>query len=620
MAQFFSPTSRPRSQGTPPWFLSWRAGGWPGGLRVVLVGVLWGLGAGPGWAVETIGIEWGWFRQQVAIADIQQVLDTGEIPDSLGLWGRLLTPTLQATLRNPLSLEPVVGDRFLADLQTSQQGQRLSQALQRLAPGLSPSALQTAFTTAVASEAPFNSLDLLRALPGDTLTLHGPSLLSALTLTTLAHLEQTALSHLLQQAIPENSPWGQALDPAQPGDQPYEYWELVVRGGDRPIPVDLYLPEQSQGPLVVLSHGFGADRFFLRYLAEHLASHGLTVAAIEHPGSNVQALMADSGPLLPPTELIRRPQEVSQVLDRLGELNSSTYPFRGRINLEAVTLVGHSLGGYTGLALAGATLDLPALSQSCQDLGITRFTPADWLQCTTLDLEPEIPDLKDDRITQLVILNPIIGDLFGSQGVSGVRIPTLMVTSTQDGVTPASSQQFRPFEQLAGPKALVAVIGATHLSVGSPENINPAITQIPFMPEVPASTTAPLRQYLQGVVLSFVQQSGSRGDRYRPFLSMAYAQRFTQPDLAFYYGETLPAPLQHWLTAQNHWQANLGPTGERLASLAHLQWLNQQQAWGRSLDRLGRQIMAQWPLSTLLGQTPRSQPEPQGQVGRGGGS
>jgi predicted dienelactone hydrolase len=84
----------------------------------------------------------------------------------------------------------------------------------------------------------------------------------------------------------------------------------------------------STSPLVVISHGFGADRSFLGYLARHLASHGVTVAAIEHPGSNASRLFAEHlgsspvglpglDPLLPASEFIATPEDVSFLLDRL---------------------------------------------------------------------------------------------------------------------------------------------------------------------------------------------------------------------------------------------------------------------------------------------------------------
>ncbi|NJL85142.1 MAG: alpha/beta fold hydrolase [Leptolyngbyaceae cyanobacterium SM1_1_3] len=308
------------------------------------------------------------------------------------------------------------------------------------------------------------------------------------------------------------------------------------------MPVDIYWSEQNNGPLVVLSHGFGADRRFLAYVAKHLASYGLTVVAIEHPGSNVSALSAteldprasrEPSRILPATEFIDRPKDVSFVLDQLARLNQYSFALRGKLNTRQVTLIGHSLGGYTGLALAGARLDIQALKRSCSNLIPVGLSPADWLQCAAVDLPRQTYDLSDERIQQVVAMNPITGDLFGSQGLSQVTVPTLILTSTNDGVTPTIKQQLRPFSQLAGSKYLVAVIGGTHLSVGDPDNINPALQQIPFMPELQGEETQHVRQFLQGLLLSFVKQETPEAALYSPFLSAAYAQSESTPDYRF---------------------------------------------------------------------------------------
>lgn len=541
-------------------------------------GWLWGsallLGAAPAWGVEQVRVEWGPLHKTMSLADVEQAAITGEVPESLGLYRPLMTAMVQETLQKPLSLDTTISDRFLMDLSASSNGQQLLTLLAAVAPEVSPESLRAAMQMAATEAETFNILSILAALPGDTLTIRGPKLLSLLMMVGLSHLEQIALSGVLNRAFLEGAPPVPSdFDPAAEGSHAINHWTLLMRDRDRDraIPVDIYWSRRTRGPLVVISHGFGADRYFLAYLARHLASHGLTVVAIEHSGSNVESLFQATGAILPPQEFIDRPLDVSLVLDRLADLNQGSFPLRGRFNLDDVALVGHSLGGYTGLVLAGATFDLATLESVCQRLGSQSLAPADWLQCAALDIETPIPPLKDDRITQLVIMNPIIGDLFGSKGLQAVTVPTLMLTGTQDSVTPTSSQQLRPFDQLGGPRALIAVIGGTHLSVGDPDNINPALTQIPFMPELPSTETVPLRHYLQGTLLSFVMQQSPGGGRYRDFLSATYAQQFSTEALPLRYSNHLPQPVSRWLVAQDTFNRYLTPTWERLASLAHLE-------------------------------------------------
>jgi hypothetical protein len=134
-----------------------------------------------------------------------------------------------------------------------------------------------------------------------------------------------------------------------------------------------------------------------------------------------------------------------------------------------------------------------------------------------------------------------------------------------------SDQQLRPFNQLSGPRSLVAIIGGTHLSVGDPKNINPALTQVPFMPEHPAKETLRLRQYLNGAVLSFVMQPTREAEDYRPFLSPDYAQLFSTSALPIRYSERLPNSVTSWLINRDRFTRRLTPTLKSLASILHLE-------------------------------------------------
>ena len=92
------------------------------------------------------------------------------------------------------------------------------------------------------------------------------------------------------------------------------------RTRDRTFPVDLYLPlDQRLHPVIVISHGLGADRTTLAYLAQHLASYGFVVALPEHPGSDWKEFQAflegQSDQLVPTREFLDRPLDVSYLLD-----------------------------------------------------------------------------------------------------------------------------------------------------------------------------------------------------------------------------------------------------------------------------------------------------------------
>ncbi|HEY9888166.1 MAG TPA: alpha/beta fold hydrolase [Candidatus Obscuribacterales bacterium] len=564
----------------------------------------WGLLSGgaiaawavPGWAVETITVELGPLKTHVQVSDLEAFAQSGQVPSGLKRYRPWLTPTVQQTLQKHLSVEPAIRDRFIQDLMDAENGRPFVRALGEVVPSLTPEDIQQAVQAAEASPLGVTVVTLLQALPGESLAIKGGALLKLGSQLGLSRLEQMALSEVLNQGLNNRTvgPWVASVDPAVPGTETVESWSIAFRDyqRDRLIPVDLYWTKKRPGPTVILSHGFGADRHFLDYLAKHLASHGMTVVAIEHPGSNVHALIKDEGALLPPQEFVARPQDVSFVLDRLTELNRHSFFLRGRLQLDDITLIGHSLGGYTGLVLAGGKINPIALGEFCARLQAGASSPADWFQCAAT--EATLPDesLADPRIARLVLMNPLAGHIFGADGLRQVKVPTLVVTSTGDGIASVSDQQLRPFNQLAGPRSLIAIIGGTHLSVGDPANINPALTQVPFMPELPEDETLSLRQYLNGVVLSFVMQQTPRAEQYQPFLSADYAQQFSTVALPIRYGDRLPESINRWLTNRDRLTRRLTPTMKSLASLLHLEFIDAQ----HRLANLRRDTLAQMPV------------------------
>ncbi|MDB9525191.1 alpha/beta fold hydrolase [Oscillatoria sp. CS-180] len=531
-------------------------------------------------AVETVTIELGPAETEIHVSDLESFAQTGQVPTRLKLYRSFLTPMLQQTLYNPLDVEPTIRDRFLQDLIGTENGRPLVNMLSEIAPSLTPEAIQTAIGEVEAGANGVTAISLLQALPGETLSLNGAALLRVLSQLGLSHLEQTALSKVLYQELREKSPvpFSGRFEPSIPGNRRVEQWSVSFRDHerDRVIPIDLYWTEFNPGPTVILSHGFGADRHFLDYLARHLASHGLTVVALEHPGSNVDALVKEEGALLPPHEFVQRPQDVSFILNRLEDLNRHSFFLKGRLKMDKITLVGHSLGGYTGLVLAGGKVNPVAVANFCNGLAIGASSPADWFQCAAADAELPPHSLADSRITQLVLMNPLAGHIFGDKGLRQVKIPTLVITSTKDGIASISDQQLRPFNQLTGPRSLVAIIGGTHLSVGDPQNINPALTQVPFMPEHPEEETLPLRHYLNGTVLSFVMQQTHEAKQYRPFLSSDYAQLFSTDQLPIRYSDRLPKSVDRWLANRDRLTHRFTPTFKSIASLLHLEFIDAQ--------------------------------------------
>ncbi len=525
------------------------------------IALSWGF-LTPSFAAERLTIRFGPLQRTVEIDDLEYFAETGDIPEGLALYTPLLTSDMRATLTSRLQIDPAVGDRLVNDLMQSSAGERLLNMLELVIPNSDREQLSVALSLAASQIDGVSLLGFLRAFPEETMIVDGTSAIALASQMNLPYWQSQALSSILERELTVETPepFQSAFDPTTPGYETVRQQTFTFndRDRDRLIPVDLYWSRNAPGPLIVISHGFGADRRFLNYLANHLASHGLTVAALEHPGSNVAWLNrfalgdSDQGALhdiLPATEFVDRPQDVSFLLDQLERMSRYSNVLRDQINTDQVTVIGHSLGGYTALLLAGAELSLEHLQQFCNNRSVVGLSPADWLQCNAAELTEKPRSLRDPRVAQVIALNPVMGRLFDEASLAKVSVPTLVLAGTEDAITPAVSQQLLPFAHLGSAnKYLLTVIGGTHLSVGDPTNLNHALTQSMFMRERRRYETEPLRHLMRGVTLAFVKQLTPEADLYAPFLTSAYVQSFSTDTLKTRFNSELPVNLSHWLT------------------------------------------------------------------------
>jgi len=115
--------------------------------------------------------------------------------------------------------------------------------------------------------------------------------------------------------------------------------------------------------LILLSHGIGGSELGHSVLAQALARGGYLVAALRHPGDNWQdrSLIEKS----PERYFDERPRQASRVIDAI----LADPGWKERIASDSqgprVGALGHSAGGYTVLALAGARPDLSRMRTHC---------------------------------------------------------------------------------------------------------------------------------------------------------------------------------------------------------------------------------------------------------------
>ncbi len=524
---------------------------------------LWGLAiafslpalANPVMAAERVTIKLGAFESAIAISELEQFAKTGVLPPKLQIYSSLLTPQVRKVLNNRLQVDPKLADEYVANLSSSPYGKQLLKYLGVAIPDLTLPQLQAAVTLAAQQANGVSIVSLIKAYPQENIVIDATSAIALAVEFNPSYLQSQAVGASLEDklAVTSNGTFKKTdFDPAKIGKATVKEQTITLqdRQRDRSIALDIYYPQQNSllsalrpTPLVVISPGLGANRQFFSYLARHLASHGLTVAALEHPDrtSRNAAKLSSPNQLLPATEFINRPKDISFVLDRLSTLNKQPGLLQGKLNTETVSIIGHSLGGYTALAVAGGELNLQQLRQSCKNANPLSQAPADWLQCGAANLIDSKVELQDRRIKSAIALNPVIGQLFGENGLNKVSVPVLILASTEDAITPVLNHQLRPFTQLSTQKYLVTAIGGTHLSVGNPSS--QAITDTGAIKERRGVEAQPLRQLISGVSLAFINQLTPQAQIYQPFLTPAYAQSLSSPSLPLRLSTELPASI-----------------------------------------------------------------------------
>lgn len=537
--------------------------------------VWWGLFVALGWqvvvatpstiAAEQVTLRLGPFEQAIAVSELETFAKTGDLPNSLQVYSSVLTPQVREVLNRRLELDPKVADKFIADVSSSPLGRQFLKNLGVAVPDLTLPQLQAAVTLAARQANGINLVGVLKAYPEENITIDASSAIALALEFNPSALQSRAISPSLAEEllVTSNTPFQATFDPAAPGKATVKQETLFLQDKQRyrSIPVDIYYAQpvpalfssavsKSPSPLVVISPGFGTDRKFFTYLARHLASYGLTVAALEHPDSRTRRFnvsdASDPSKLLSATEFINRPKDISFVLDELAKIDRKPGILQGKLNTEQASVIGHSLGGYTALAVAGGELNLKQLRQSCKNSSVIAQAPADWLQCAATNLPDKSIQLRDRRVNSAIALNPLIGNLFGNNGLAQVSTPTLILASTDDAVTPILNHQLRPFEQLRNPKYLLTAVGGTHLSAGNPGTSTTSAFNSSIR-ERRGTEVQPLRQLLSGVSLAFIKQLTPEAKTYAPFLTSAYAQSLSTANLGLRLNTQLPASIASWV-------------------------------------------------------------------------
>lgn len=511
-------------------------------------------------AAENVMLAVGPIQQSVKVKDLEQYVNTGDLSSNLQAYEFFLTPQLRQALKTNLHVDASLADKFIEYLFNSTEGEKLIRQLNGAFPGATPEKLKSTFSSTVDNNDAVSVLNFIKAYPEDNLKVDLTATANIAFQLNASFLESNMIAPVLESDLKVETVFNPIynLNPTAPTEAKVYRHSYIVQDTtrNRRIPFDVYYSEKTQGPLVVMSHGFGADRRFLGYLAHHLSSHGFTVVSIEHPGSNVASLREnaqgmDINNLLPASEFIDRPKDISFLLDQLATINEQKGYLKGKFNANQVTVIGHSFGGYTAIALAGADVDIKQLREYCQSLSPFGRSPADWLQCAAAKLLQDKLSLQDNRVAQVIAFNPIVGKLFGDN-LPQLKIPVLILASTEDGITPIVPHQLKPFGQISGKKYLVTAIGATHLSVTDIKNLQATLGTNTLVREVLSDDSQPLQEAAKALTLAFVSQLTPQAEQYQEFLTPGYVQSFSTPAMKLRFNKQLPLSVNAWLNVLNY--------------------------------------------------------------------
>ena len=239
------------------------------------------------------------------------------------------------------------------------------------------------------------------------------------------------------------------------------------------IPEASYDLTRGPYPLAILSPGFALGGRSYAWLGEHLATYGFVVIAPEHQETLNPGLMWQAA--------IERPLDIRALLAAVDEQTRAGGAFSGLIDPEHTAVIGHSLGGYTALAAAGARIDSRGFQALCAGARQAE-DPNVWLCDMLLPHVIEMAELAglsqvpaglwpawDD--TDLDAVVPLAGDafLFDQAGLAEITVPVLAMGGTSDSDSPYhwGTQPTYEFASSAR-KARVALQDAEHMIFTGP--------------------------------------------------------------------------------------------------------------------------------------------------------
>ena len=221
----------------------------------------------------------------------------------------------------------------------------------------------------------------------------------------------------------------------------------------------VHYPESGDKmPLIVFSHGFGADKTAFAAISQHVAEHGYVIVHPSHAdgfgrsggkkGAAAFGSLRSSGGLAgllsDPAKIEGRVADVAAVMDSIEQLYSKVPALKGRIDTTRIGVGGHSYGAYTSMLIGGVTADIGGVKAR---------------------------SFADPRVRCIM---PVSAQGTGQQGLTesswaSLKLPMLTMTGSRDQGAGGQGPDWKkePFTfSPPGDKYLLFIEGANHVSFG----------------------------------------------------------------------------------------------------------------------------------------------------------
>ncbi|MBE5203737.1 alpha/beta fold hydrolase [Pectobacterium sp. FL60-S17] len=220
------------------------------------------------------------------------------------------------------------------------------------------------------------------------------------------------------------------------------------------------VPESGEHPLIVVSHGYGGSWFNQFWLAQVLVKQGYIVAAPNHPGTTFKDMRTEKA-----QALWQRPHDLSRVITALLATPEKT----GLVDAKRIAAVGHSLGGWTVLALAGGRFSTEQFEKDClTHAGLASCKVYEKMQveknaASRVQLDKA---LADPRISAVISLDMGLARGFTAESLAAINIPILIMAAGYPNDELPAKLESHDLAQKLSPahSAYKEIADATHFS------------------------------------------------------------------------------------------------------------------------------------------------------------